>query len=512
MFIGLAPTNLNNVDCPNIHHVFRDYSPLLEKVIMSNYQNLANVILDYAKGLPLAITILYSYLFGRNVTEWKSALARLRESPDNDVMDVLQLSFDGLNHTEKELFLDIVCFFNSWTEKRVKNILNCCGFHADIGLKVLIDKSLISIDHSTRIEMHSLLKELGRYLPNLRTLHLSHSSNLEKIIDFGEFPNLEKLKLKECINLVELDPSIGLLRKLVYLNLNGYLNMSGCSKVFNNSRIMLSENDLKWIMLPTPTRNTYLLPSLNKRLNLRGNYFVTLPSLRKLSKLEYLNLEHCKLFESLPQLPSPTPIGRDNCESKYPWRTGLIIFNCPNLGERERCCSMAFSWMKQFIRAYRQSYLVYLDAFNIVTPGSEIPSWINNQSMGGSIQIDESPIINDNNNNIIGFVCCVLFFKAPQDPTMIKCLPLFVYMKMGIYFPREYYDVYGTIRVKGYMGEVVGFEVKSCGYRWEWRRIKGRSRESARRQNHASKAPDTRRRALGASKPLQRRQLFGSGR
>jgi len=144
------------------HKLFCRKAFKLEKIMMSNYQNLADEILEYAKGLPLAITVLGSFLFGRNVTEWKSALARLRESPDNDVMDVLQLSFDGLNHTEKEIFLDIACFFNSWSEKRVKNILNCCGFHADIGLRVLIDKSLISIDHSTRIEMHSLLKELGR--------------------------------------------------------------------------------------------------------------------------------------------------------------------------------------------------------------------------------------------------------------------------------------------------------------------------------------------------------------
>jgi len=133
----------------------------VEKIIMSNYQNLADEILDYAKGLPLAITVLGSFLFGRNVTEWKSALARLRESPDNDVMDVLQLSFDGLEEKEKEMFLDIACFFNSWPEEYVKNILNCCGFNADIGLRVLIDKSLISIEDA-KIKMHSLLEKLGK--------------------------------------------------------------------------------------------------------------------------------------------------------------------------------------------------------------------------------------------------------------------------------------------------------------------------------------------------------------
>jgi len=132
-----------------------------EKIIMSNYRTLSDEILNYAKGLPLALTVMGSFLFGRNVTEWKSALASLRENPDNDVMDVLQLSFDGLKHMEKEIFLHIACFFNSHSVTHVKNILNCCGFHADIGLRVLIDKSLISINYSL-IKMHPLLKELGR--------------------------------------------------------------------------------------------------------------------------------------------------------------------------------------------------------------------------------------------------------------------------------------------------------------------------------------------------------------
>jgi hypothetical protein len=45
--------------------------------------------------------------------------------------------------------------------KYVKNILNCIGFQADIGLRVLIDKSLIS-SNGLEIWMHGLLKELGK--------------------------------------------------------------------------------------------------------------------------------------------------------------------------------------------------------------------------------------------------------------------------------------------------------------------------------------------------------------
>ena len=99
-------------------------------------------------------------MFGVNVDEWRSALTRLRENPEKDIMDVLQLSFVGLRETEKEIFLHIACFFNFHSENYVKKFLNCCGLHADIGLRVLNNKSLISIKN-TKIEMHSLLGELA---------------------------------------------------------------------------------------------------------------------------------------------------------------------------------------------------------------------------------------------------------------------------------------------------------------------------------------------------------------
>jgi hypothetical protein len=117
--------------------------------------------LHYTSGLPLAIEVLGSFLYGRSISEWRSALSRLRESPEKDVMDVLQLSFDGLHEFEKEIFLHIACFFNHYYEQQLKNILDCCGFHPCIGLRILIDKSLISIIQE-KIVMRNLLEELGR--------------------------------------------------------------------------------------------------------------------------------------------------------------------------------------------------------------------------------------------------------------------------------------------------------------------------------------------------------------
>ncbi|MED6156723.1 hypothetical protein PIB30_017097 [Stylosanthes scabra] len=129
--------------------------------VTKDYERLTKSALTYAKGLPLAIKVLGSFLFGRDVSEWSSALVRLKEKPTKDIMDVLRISFDGLEDMEKEIFLDIACFFSNETEGCVKHILCIRGFHPDIGIRVLIDKSLLT-RVPWRIVMHDLLRELGR--------------------------------------------------------------------------------------------------------------------------------------------------------------------------------------------------------------------------------------------------------------------------------------------------------------------------------------------------------------
>ncbi|CAL5380260.1 unnamed protein product [Camellia sinensis] len=60
----------------------------------------------------------------------------------------------------------------------------------------------------------------------LKILNLSHFHGLVDSPDFSLLPNLEKLKLKDCINLVGVHESIGKLERLVLLNLRGYRNLT----------------------------------------------------------------------------------------------------------------------------------------------------------------------------------------------------------------------------------------------------------------------------------------------
>ena len=129
--------------------------------IIKEYEVLTDRALEYAQWLPLAIKVLGSSLQCKNISVWRSALASLKDNPKQEVMDVLQISFDRLEPMEKEIFLDIACFFPSSTSKEyVMRILDCCGYHPDFGIQVLADKSLITIRYSA-IEMHDKLRELG---------------------------------------------------------------------------------------------------------------------------------------------------------------------------------------------------------------------------------------------------------------------------------------------------------------------------------------------------------------
>ncbi|GKG04976.1 hypothetical protein Tco_0315363, partial [Tanacetum coccineum] len=54
-------------------------------------------------------------------------------------------------------------------------IFDACGFHPEIGIKVLIQKSLITIDSYGRFGMHDLIQEMGHYI-----VKGEHPNNPEK--------------------------------------------------------------------------------------------------------------------------------------------------------------------------------------------------------------------------------------------------------------------------------------------------------------------------------------------
>ncbi|XP_042959099.1 disease resistance protein RPV1-like [Carya illinoinensis] len=111
-----------------------------------NYKDLSMDFVSYAGGLPLALKVLGRFLFGRTIDLWKSARDKLEAISKTEIFDILKISFDGLEESQKKLFLDLACFcYIRFSEER----------YLAIDFEVLVDRSLVS-------PMHDLLKKMGQ--------------------------------------------------------------------------------------------------------------------------------------------------------------------------------------------------------------------------------------------------------------------------------------------------------------------------------------------------------------
>ncbi|XP_061362494.1 disease resistance protein RUN1-like [Gastrolobium bilobum] len=138
-------------------HAFGQASPV------KYFTELSQNVVAYCGGLPLALEVLGSYLYERTKQEWESVLSKLEIIPNDQVQEKLRISFDGLgDQMEKDIFLDICCFFIGKDRSYVTEILNGCGLHADIGITVLIERSLIKVEKNNKLGMHDLLRDMGR--------------------------------------------------------------------------------------------------------------------------------------------------------------------------------------------------------------------------------------------------------------------------------------------------------------------------------------------------------------
>ena len=124
--------------------------------------DLSKDLVNYAQGLPLALKVLGSLLFEKTTDEWKSAIYKLKAEPEKKILDILQISFDGLMDTQKELFLDIACFFKGENKYCIRDVLIGFGYYPDYNLGVLTDRSLITIYEDGTLWMHDLLQEMGQ--------------------------------------------------------------------------------------------------------------------------------------------------------------------------------------------------------------------------------------------------------------------------------------------------------------------------------------------------------------
>ncbi|XP_068320576.1 disease resistance protein RPV1-like [Pyrus communis] len=170
---------------------------------ITDYKELAEKAVAYAKGVPLALTVLGSLFFNcKSKEEWEDEFNKLKRFPNEDIQKVLRISYDRLRENEKEIFLEIACFHKGQFVVEVKRMLDVRGFFATSGIRILIEMSLISMGRET-IEMHDLLQEMGWKIvqeqgnkdPGKRT-RLFNDGDVYRVLSSNmETPNVEVIRV-----------------------------------------------------------------------------------------------------------------------------------------------------------------------------------------------------------------------------------------------------------------------------------------------------------------------------
>ncbi|KAL4564468.1 hypothetical protein LXL04_028532 [Taraxacum kok-saghyz] len=269
-----------------------------------DYEQVSKEVVAYASGLPLALTVLGSFLCGRGVNEWESTLARLKNIPDEDIMGKLRISYDGLTKIEQELFLDIACFFRRKDKDSAIPELEACGLYPEIGLEVLIEKALITLSldwpDKESFDMHDLVQEMAHHI-----VRGEHPNNPEKHSSVWKNEDVETICAMDATTDLDMIEAIRYdydFEALISERDNLLQHLPPIAKNMKNLRWVLWTNNRPLLLTNSPQNKlcyVTLEHSLQKQL---WEGYKHLPNLKMMKLYELRNLIMLPNFSGLPNL------------------------------------------------------------------------------------------------------------------------------------------------------------------------------------------------------------------
>ncbi|XP_039163260.1 disease resistance protein RUN1-like [Eucalyptus grandis] len=136
-------------------HAFRRNSPPEDHMFLSEK------IVHTLGKLPLALEITGSSLNGKPEELWVDTWKKLQEAPPKEVQRKLMITYDRLDPTQREVFLDIACFFVNKEKSYPFYMWDACGYHPHDAIEVLFLMSLIKLKGDI-LWMHDQVRDLGR--------------------------------------------------------------------------------------------------------------------------------------------------------------------------------------------------------------------------------------------------------------------------------------------------------------------------------------------------------------
>ena len=116
----------------------------------------------YTKGLPLALERIGADLYGGTKCEWESALDKYKRTPNGNIQEILKISYERLDQTQRVIFLDIACVLREYKKDMVVDILTCINsYKPHYDIERLIKKCLITVNTANEISMHDLIVQMA---------------------------------------------------------------------------------------------------------------------------------------------------------------------------------------------------------------------------------------------------------------------------------------------------------------------------------------------------------------
>ncbi|XP_050366682.1 TMV resistance protein N-like [Argentina anserina] len=269
---------------------------------------LVDTVVEYAQGVPLALEVVGSNLSTRPLRRWQDMIDCYKRCQPEGIQGILKVSYDGLEDTVKEVFLDIACFFKGWNTNDVIKILEGCGrINAMESIAILEEKALITAPEFGQISMHDLLEEMGKEAvdnqekdPRKRSRLWNHTDVLQVLTENSGTSKIEGIivKMPTEVAAIHLHPKC--FKRME--NLKIFININGRFV----GKVDYYPKQLR--VLDWPECPLQYLPSnldMKKMIHLKmpGSHISHLgEGIKGMQNLTSLNLGECKFLTQIPDV------------------------------------------------------------------------------------------------------------------------------------------------------------------------------------------------------------------
>ncbi|KAE8669354.1 hypothetical protein F3Y22_tig00112249pilonHSYRG00344 [Hibiscus syriacus] len=352
-----------------------------------------NKISRYAGGNPYVLKVLGSKLHTIPEKEWGGEVNKLRKYPQPKILQVSMSSFDDLDEIEKDIFLDISCFFKGEDREEVEEILSCLYEGTVSGINTLLNKCLLDIDSCRRISMHDMLEEMGKDKVRQESKDPEKRSRLwdfkevNQVLRYNkENTSIEGIKFHSKINK---DPLLSCPHGFEHMINLRYINFCADLSMSKNNRVdsISLPDELKylcWAFYPFKS----LSPSFNPKnlvvLKLKFGYMEQLwnEDHQDLVNIRSIDLSYCKKLRTIPNLSGAINLqilDCHECESliellclgRLPSLERFDLYGCknlrniPNLLGAINLKSLDCSWYENLVELPYLSHLASLENLNL---------------------------------------------------------------------------------------------------------------------------------------------------